>query len=145
MARLPQQTAARAGTVALVNGYRTANSLDLGQVYRARPKQIAVPSVFIDRISEDADAFTREESQRTVRVSVRIVWGLYDAGEAVDQRDAFVDGFYAHVTDNYHAFGGNAECNWIGVTDDPFWTPEWIEGDEERYMTEITLEGRAST
>jgi hypothetical protein len=130
MARLPLQTAARAGTVALVNGYRTANSLDLGQVYRARPKQIAVPSVFIDRISEDADAFTREESQRTVRVSVRIVWGLYDAGEAVD---------------HYHAFGGNAECNWIGVTDDPFWTPEWIEGDEERYMTEITLEGRAST
>jgi hypothetical protein len=145
MARLPLQTAARAGTITLVDGYRASVNLDLGQVYRARPKQIKTPSVFIDRIVEDTDAFTAEESQRVVRVSVRIVWGLYDAGDAVDQRDRFVDGFYGWVMDHYHAFGGNAECNWIGVTDDPDWTPEWIEGDESRYMTEITLEGRAST
>jgi hypothetical protein len=145
MARLALQTAARAGTVTLVDGYRTATSLATGQLYRARPKQLKPPSIYIDRITEDADAFTREESQRVVRVALRIVWGLYDAGDAVDQRDRFVDGFYAHVMDNYHAYGANAECNWVGVTDDPDFTPEWIEGSESYFMTEITLEGRAAT
>ncbi len=145
MARLALQTAARAGTITLVDGYRTATSLATGQLYRARPKQLKPPSIYIDRITEDADAFTREESQRVVRVALRIVWGLWDAGDAVDQRDRFVDGFYAHVMDNYHAFGANSECNWVGVTDDPDFTPEWIDGSESYFMTEITLEGRAST
>lgn len=146
MARLALQTAARAGTVALLQGYRTAASLETGQLYRARPKQIKAPSFYIDRITEDADAFTREESQRVVRVALRALWGSsLDSGEAADQRDRFVDGFYAHVMDNYHAFGANAECNWIGVTDDPDFAPEWIDGSESYYMTEITLEGRAAT
>ena len=79
-------------------------------------------------------------------MTLRIVWRVYDTGDAVDQRDRFVDGFYAYVMDNYHAFGGNAECNWIGVADDPSWTPDWIPGDtESKFLTEITLEGRAST
>jgi hypothetical protein len=146
MARLALQTAARAGTVTLVNGYRTAASLDLGQLYRARPAEIKAPSVWVDALVEDADAFTREESQRVVRVTLRVVWRKYDTGQAVDQRDRFVDGFYAHVMDNYHAFGGNAECNWVGVRDDPDWTPDWIPEDTGSYfLTEITLEGRAST
>ncbi len=146
MARLALQTAARAGTVTLVDGYRTAAGLELGQLYRARPLQIKSPSVWIDSLVENTDAFTVEESQRVVRVTLRVVWRVYDTGDAVDQRDRFVDGFYAHVMDNYHAFGANAECNWIAVSDDPDWTPEWIPGDtESKFLTEITLEGRAST
>lgn len=144
--RLPLQTDARAGTVALIEGYRTSSGTVLGQVYRARPAQIKAPSVFVDSVSENTDAFTVEESQRVVRVGVRVVWGLYDAGQTVDQRDAFVDGFYAHVMDNYHAFGANAECNWIATDDDEDWSPEWIETDQSKYFsTLVTLEGRAST
>ena len=145
MARHALQTAARAGTVTLVREYATSASLELGQLYRARPKQVKPPCVYIDRITESTDAFTREESQRTVRVALRVLWGLYDAGDAVDQRDRFVDGFYAWVMDNYHAFGANAECDWVSVTDDPAFAPEWIEGSEDYFMTEIILEGRAST
>jgi hypothetical protein len=146
MARLPLQTAARAGTETLVDGYRTATSLKLGQLYRARPPQIKAPSVWIDSIVENTDAFTREESQRVVRVTLRVVWAKYDTGQAVDQRDRFVDGFYAYVMDNYHAYGANAECNWVGATDDPDWSPDWIPDDDNSYfLTEITLEGRAST
>lgn len=130
----------------LVEGYRTAASLDLGQIYRARPMQIKAPSVFIDSVSEDADAFTVEESQRVVRIELRIVWGVYDAGQSVDQRDRFVDGFYGHVMDNYHAFGANAECNWIGTSDDEDWSPDWIPTDQSAYFsTLVTLEGKAST
>lgn len=147
VSRLDLQTAVRAGAVALVNGYRTAASLDLGQVYRARPAQIKTPSAFVDRVSEDADAFTKEEYQRVVRVGIRIVWGVYDSGQAVDQRDQFVDGFYGYVADSgYHAFGGNAECVWVGTDDDEDWRPDWIDTDDSKYFsTLITLEGRAST
>lgn len=146
MARLALQTAARAGTVALVEGYRTTNSLELGQLYRARPLQIKAPSVFIDSITESTSGFTREESQRVVRVTLRVVWRIYDSGDAVDQRDRFVDGFYAWVKDHPDSFGANATCDWVGVSDDPAWSPEWIPSDEESYfLTEITLEGFAST
>lgn len=146
MARLALQTAARAGTIALVSGYRTSASLALGQLYRARPRQIKVPCVYIDAIPEDAESFTREESQRTVRVRLRVLWGLsVDAGEAVDQRDRFVDGFYAWVMDNRGAFDPNSMVSWISVSDDPDFTPEWITGSESYYMTEIVLEGFAST
>lgn len=145
MARLPLQTNARAGTIALVNGYRDASGLVLGQVYRARPKVLKLPSVYIDRITEGSDSFTREESQRTVTVALRIVWGAYDAGDSVDQRDKFVDGFYGHVMDNPDAFGANAVIYWRTVNDNPDWTPEWLEDAGPYFMTEITLEGFAST
>ena len=146
MARLALQTAARAGTISLVDGYRTAASLKTGRLYRARPlKSVLPPDIYIDRITEATDAFTREESQRTVLVALRIIWGTWDAGDSVDQRDRFVDGFYAYVTDNPHAFGANSECNWQGVSDNPEFTPEWQDGSESYFMTEITLEGRAST
>lgn len=146
MARLPLQTAARAGAVTLIDGYRTASGVALGQVYRARPMQLKAPSVFVESVSEDATSFTKEESQRVVRVGIRVVWGVYDAGQTVDQRDRFVDGFYAHVTDNYHAFGANAECDWVGTTDDEEWSPEWLPTDTSSYYsTLVTLEGRAST
>jgi hypothetical protein len=145
VARLPLQTNARAGTIELVNGYRDATTLALGQVYRARPKVLKLPSVYIDRITEGSDSFTREESQRTVTVALRIVWGAYDAGDSVDQRDAFVDGFYGHVMDNPDAFGANAVIYWRTVSDNPDWTPEWLEDAGPYFMTEITLEGFAST
>lgn len=145
MARLALQTAARAGTIELVNGYRESVGLELGQVYRARPKKLTPPSAYIDRITEGIDSFTREEGQRTVLVALRVVWGLYDAGDAVDQRDRFVDGFYGWVKDHPDAFGGNATCSPTAVTDDPDFSPEWIEGDGPYFMTEIVLEGFAAT
>lgn len=146
MARLALQAAARAGTITLVRGYATAASLSLGQLYRARPRQVKAPSVYIDRITEDADSFTREESQRTVRVGLRVLWGLsVDAGDAVDQRDRFVDGFYAYVMDHREAFDANSMVSWIGVSDNPDFRPEWIDGSETYFMTEIVLEGFAST
>lgn len=146
MSRIDIQTAVRAGAVTLADGYRVDANLKLGQVYRARPTRISPPSVFVDSVSESAESFTREESQRTIRVGIRVVWGQYDAGQSVDQRDAFVDGFYAWVTDHYHAFGPNTECVWVGTDDDETWSPSWIPSDTSDYFsTLVTLEGRAST
>jgi hypothetical protein len=146
VSRVDLQTAARLGTVTLVNGYRTASGVVLGQVYRARPMQIKAPSVFVDSVGEDSTSFTIEESQRVIRIGLRVVWGVYDAGSTVDQRDRFVDGFYGHVMDNYHAFGANTECVWVGTSDDEDWSPDWIATDDSSYFsTLVTLEGRAST
>jgi hypothetical protein len=146
--RIELQTAVRAGSVTLVDGYRTASSLNLGQLYRARPMQIKAPSVFVDSMSESAEPFpgTTDQYQRVIRVGIRVVWGVYDAGETVDQRDRFVDGFYAYVADRPRAFDGNADCVWIGTDDDEDWSPGWIPTDESKYFsTLVTLEGRAGT
>lgn len=145
MSRLALQTGARAGTISLVDGYRTATGLSLGQLYRSRPARLKPPSAYIDRITEQTTGFTKEESQRTVRVYLRIVWGVYDPGDSVDQRDRFIDGFYGHVEDNPHAFGANSLCTWLAVEDDENFQADWIDSTEPLYMTEITLEGFAST
>lgn len=146
MSRLNLQTAARAGAVTLVNGFRTSANISISQVYRSRPAQIKATAVFVDSVGEDTTSFTREESQRVVRVAIRAVWGQYDSGAAVDQRDAFVDGFYGWVMDHYHVFGDNTECVWVGTADDESWTPEWLPDDPNVYFsTIIILEGRAST
>jgi hypothetical protein len=147
VSRLPLQTNARAGTVALVEAYRQSASLTLGQLYRARPAgSPKVPSIYIDRITEGADSFSAEESQRVVVVALRCVWGVYNTGDAVDQRDRFVDGLYGYLMDSgKDAFGANAVIYWRTVTDNPDWTPEWLPESDPYYMTEITLEGHAST
>ena len=146
MSRIALQTAVRAGAVTLVDGYRVSATISLGQVYRARPAQIKTPSVFVDTVSESADSFVNLEYQRVVRVGIRIVWGVYDSGQSVDQRDRFVDGFYAWVADHPREFDGNADCVWIGTEDDEIWSPTWIPTDQSTYFsTLVTLEGRAST
>lgn len=146
MSRLALQRAVRVGSEQLLKDYAASVSLKLA-TYRARPVKLeALPFGWVDSIREDAESFTIEESQRSVRSDIRIVWGLYDAGQAVDQRDRFVDGFYAWVMDHYHAFDGNAECVWIGTSDDEDWTPDFVPNDTNTYFsTVITLEGRAST
>ncbi len=150
MSRVDLQTGARAACVSLVEGYRTATGLKLGQLYRARPVKITTPSVFIDTVTEDTSAFTQRESQRTIRVGIRCVWGVYDAGPTVDARDKFVDGFYGYVMDNGdHAFGANTTCSWVSVADDENWVPSWLVQEERSlqpmFSTLITLEGFAST
>jgi hypothetical protein len=146
VSRIALQTAVRAGAVTLADGYRTAANLKLGQVYRSRPTLIKTPSVFVDSVSEGSDSFTTAEYQRVVRVGIRIVWGVYDSGPTVDQRDAFVDGFYAYIADRPRAFDGNADCVWIATDDDEVWSPDWIPTDQSVYFsTLVTLEGRAST
>ena len=146
MTRIALQTVVRAGAVTLVDNYRASASIKLGSVYRARQSKINAPCAFVESISEDADSFVDREYQRVVRVGIRIVWGVYDSGDAVDQRDRFIDGFYAWVADNPRAFGGNTDCLWIGTSDDEDWSPTWIPTDQSAYFsTLVTLEGQAST
>lgn len=150
MTRVAIQTEGRAGIFTLVTGYCAASGTKLGQVYRARPTRLTTPSAWIESVGESTDDFTPRESQRTVRIGLRVVWGVYDAGPTVDARDKFVDGFYGYVMDNGdHSFGPNTILSWVGTNDDENWTPSWLPQDQQpvqpMFSTLITLEGFAST
>lgn len=145
MIRLAVQSAARAGAQKLLDDYAAAVGLGL-RTYRSRPALLKPPQGWIDRIDEDLIPFTLTTRQRIPRVVVKVAWGLYDSGAAVDQRDRFIDGFLDWVADNYHAFGTNTDVNGVAVRDDPSFTPDWIADDTNVYLaTEITLEGFAAT
>lgn len=146
MTRIALQTASRAAAVDLLDGYRLSAGVKLGSVYRARQSKINAPCAYVESVAENADSFVDLEYQRVVRVGIRIVWGVYDSGQTVDQRDRFVDGFYAWVAEHRDAIDGNADCVWIGTDDNEDWSPDWIPTDDSLYFsTLITLEGRAST
>lgn len=140
MTRIALQTAARMGAMALLTDYCTSVNLR-AQIYRARPRQAKPPTFYIEAITEVLTPFTLEERQRVARVRVRALWGRFDDGEAVDQRDAFVDGFLDWVADNFHAFGANTDVNAVAVGDDPDFA---FEG-ESLFSTAIDVEGFAAT
>lgn len=145
--RLAVQTDARAGSVGLLTDYAASASLRL-QVYRARPRSLNPPVAFIDRMGETLTPFTLGTRQRVPRVEILCLWGQFDSGEAVDQRDAFVDGFLDWCADNWHAFGGNTDMNAVSLADEPEFTPDWGELAQQSvtyYATRIVLEGFAAT
>lgn len=144
--RVPFQTQARSGAVALLEAYRSDAGIRL-QVYRARPRSINPPCAFVDAINETMTEFTITTRQRVPTVQVIVVHALFDSGEAADQRDAFVDGFADWVQDNYHAFGTNTLVGAVAIEDIPAFVPDWMPQVEQKtyYATRIELEGFAST
>lgn len=140
--RLQKQT--RDAAVSLLKGYAAASGVKL-QVYRARPASIHAPTAFVDRMTETIESFTVTLNQRTVRAEVILVHGLFDSGEAVDQKDDFVDEFLDYVTDRYHEAGANTDIRVTSIEDLPDWVNDWFPPSEQRtwYATRITLEGFA--
>lgn len=131
----------------LLEGFKTDSGLKL-QLYRGRPASIAPPTAFIDAINETLTEFTRFTRQRVPTVEVIVLHGLFDQGDTVDQRDAFVDGFLDWIADGrWHAWGANTVMAGVSVTDIPTYVPEWLRPEHQRtyYATQISLEGLAST
>jgi hypothetical protein len=147
--RIAFETEMRAAAVALLEAYVIDAGLQL-QVYRARPNSLFPPAAFVDRMSESAEypgGVTWR--QRTVSCEILVIHGLFDSGGAVDQRDAFVDGFFDWVTDTVHAAGANTTIAAVSVNDEPAWSPDWRPANFTNgpvptyYATRITLEGFA--
>jgi hypothetical protein len=135
--------AVRAATVQLLEDYRDDESLKL-QVYRARPASVNPPTAFIDRMTERIDQ-TTQLFQRHPRAEVLVLHGLFDSGDAVDQRDRFVDGFFEWVLDRFHAAGANTTLALVGVEDVPVYVDDWRPPAQQRsyFATRLTLEGFA--
>jgi hypothetical protein len=136
----------RAAAVDLLTDYVASVAGLKVQIYRARPATIVPPTAFVDGFSEAIDNRGIAIVQRHPSVDVMVLHGIFDHGETVDQRDAFVDGFLGWVRDNVHAASGNTTVGMVGVEDIPAYVPDWIRPDAQGrlptyYATRITLEG----
>ena len=133
----------RAAAVTMLTEYADSAAIKL-QVYRARPASINPPCAFVDSINEDR-AFTGLLVQRTPTVEVVVLHGLFDSGDAVDQGDAFVDGFLAWCDDHYHAAGASTLVGAVSTEDIPSYVPDWLPPERQRtyYGTQVNLEGLA--
>lgn len=143
--RIAFSSAMRDAAVSLLKDYADDAGVKL-QVYRARPATILAPCAFVDGMSE---TMTYPSSvnwrQRTLRVEVLVLHGIFDSGDAVDQRDRFVDGFLDWVTDNVHAADPNSTIGLVSIDDDPGYVNDWMKPEAQRtyYATRLTLEGFA--
>lgn len=115
------------------------------QIYPGRPRSVNPPCAFVDRISEDIAYTGPTLYQRTPRAEVVILHGLFDTKEAVDQADAFTDGFLAFVTADVHAAGANTTIGITSADDEPTFVNDWVPPDQQRvyFGTRYTLEGFA--
>lgn len=139
------QADVRAAAITSLGSYATAASVKLA-TYAGRPRTIAPPHAFVDTMRETI-AYTGAQMQRTVQADIVLVHGSFDSADSADQKDAFVDGYIAHVRDTYRfgAAGDNTTLGVVSTEDEPTFVPEWLPISEQRvyYATRITLEGYA--
>jgi hypothetical protein len=138
------QADVRYASVAMLSDYAAYAGVKL-QVYPGRPRSIAPPTAFVDLIHESIVYSGPTLRQRSPVVEMIVVHGIFDSKEAVDQKDAFVDGFLDWVNTRYHAAGANTT---VGVTDTedlPNYVPEWLPPEKQLvyYATRLSMEGLA--
>jgi hypothetical protein len=133
----------RAACITTLDAYATAQSVKL-QTYRGRPRSIKPPTAFVDLVRETI-VYVGHMMQRTVQADVVLLHGLFDSGEATDQRDTFVDGYIDYVRGQVHAAGPQTTLGVVSTEDDPTYVPDWLPREEQRtyFATRITLEGYA--
>ena len=136
------QAAMRAAAVELLTDCATAASVKL-QVYRGRPTSLYPPTAFVDGMHDRLDDFTENLYQHNPTIDVLCVWGLFDSGEAVDQRDAFVDAFHNYTRTRYHAASATSLIGPRQLDDLPAWVPDWMPPEKQLtyFATQIVLEG----
>lgn len=138
------QAELRAASVQLLRDFAAYADLKLA-IYAGRPRQVAPPHAFVDRITETLDYLGPKQVQRHPRAEIVVIHGLFDSGDAVAQKDQFVDGFVDWVRDNRAAAGTNTTVGVLAVEDEPVYRPDWQPEEQQRdyYATRITLEGLA--
>ncbi len=143
MTRIPFETVMRSAAVQMLTDFSQDASLKL-QIYPGRPLTLNPPAAFIEQMSEDI-TWSPGLRQRTIRIAVRIVWGLFDSAEAVAQRDYFIDNFVDWTSDHPHAAGGATVLEPRTIEDDPNFVADWMAPEKQRslFASTLTLEGFA--
>ncbi len=142
---LPFSEQVRSATMDLLRGAVSGAGIK-AQLYRGRPTSINPPAAFIDLFHETFDDYTGVIwAARHVRVEVLVLFGEFDGGETVDQRDRFVDKFYEYALPLFHAAGGNSTFALVEVQDDPTYVPDWIAPANQRtyFATRMSMEAFA--
>ena len=135
----------RAAAVTMLTDYAADAGIRL-QVYKARPRSIMPPCAFVDTIREERDLRGLLDPERRPTAEIVVLHGLFDTADAVDQGDAFVDGFLAWADARYHAAGANTLVAALSTEDIPAFVPDWLPPEQQRtyYGTQINLEGYAT-
>lgn len=138
------QKAMRDAAVELLTDYAADADIKL-QVYRARPRSLHPPVGFVDSLSSTFDFTGPTLIQHHPRANLIVLHGLFDSGEAADQRDAFCDGFVVWCATRYHAAGANTTLGLVELDDIPDYVPDWLPPPEQKtyYATRFELEGLA--
>lgn len=148
------RTAMRAAAISLVEGFiAQAGSpwVDVDdksriQLYRTIPTTFHPPCYFVERITEVQQFTGPTQRQRSAVARVVVLWRLFndtERGDAVDQLDAFLDGFSDYVLTNYHEPGPTELISSARIEDDPYWVTRDQKTGEQRtyYAGLIALEG----
>lgn len=138
------QADVRSGTLTVLASYASAQSLAL-QIYGGRPRTIAAPTAFCDRMRESIE-YIGLTKKRTVQLDLVFVHGTFDSAAAAAAKDAFVDGFVEAVAAaTFSAAGDNTTLAVVSSEDDPTWTPEWLLPNEQKtyFASLVTVEGFA--
>src|SRR5678815_4080695 len=122
--------------------YAASASLKL-QVYPGRPRSIAPPTAFIDRIGETYEYTGPVIVQRVPTVEALLLHGLFDAKDTVDQADVTIEGIVEWARTRFHQAGANTLIAITSTEDDPNYVPDWLPPEQQRtyFATRITLEG----
>lgn len=149
------RVAMRAACMSLLTDYTASvNPPPKMQLYRARPRKVAAPCAFIDRVTASRSYFGPQNVQETVTATVILLHGprlpqggSFDSGDSVDQADAFADGFAEWVDANPHEIGPNTTIGLPSYEDDPTYIPDWVPIEEQMsyYATVYQLEGYAGS
>lgn len=141
--KLAFQTAMRQAAVDLLEAYAQSASINL-QVYPALPTTFQPPTAFVERIDERTSFPGMTQRQRTVAVSVVVLYRLFAQGEraaAAEQRDAFVDGFSDLVLEQFHQPGPTELISAARFDDEPEYVIQGPRGQVTYFAVRITLEG----
>jgi hypothetical protein len=142
--RVQFQSAMRAAAVDLLTDFASDADINL-QVYPALPTSFYPPTAYVERINERALFTGPTQRQRTVEVSVIVLFRLFaenERGDAAVQRDEFIDGFSDWVLENFHEPGATELASVSRIDDEP----EFVLSDPKRgqityFAARITLEG----
>jgi len=131
---------------ATLQEFKTDSGLSL-QIYRGRPASLQPPAIWQDSRT-DTISFRGVRDVNfmghVMRTQLVALHGLFDSGEAVDQRDAFMDAFASWVRAHRDTGLAGPHSVLLSMTMDdvPNYVPDWVPLDRQLvyYATTITLE-----
>lgn len=146
--KVAMRAAMRTASVSLLEDYiADANPPYTVQVYRTIPTSIHPPTAFVERVSETQLFTGPTQRQRSMTARVIVLWRLFaelERGDAVDQLDAFLDGFTDWALTHYHEPGPTELISTARIDDDPYYqVADSAKGGQLRtyYAARIDLEG----